>query len=741
MWPTHKIIACMKKYIRIGEKQTNIYINCVNINDFSIFVPACGAFLGPTGAPEYVKKGARILQEYIYKLTGIQLPIYLDSYPLSTKGKILVGISSNTEDYSTDEYHFEIKDKIIFFNGGIRGLQYGIYTFLEKYLGFRFFSTNVEKIKFEKNIYLNNLEERYNPPFEYREICDWNAWDPDFSVKSKINGNFVRKLREEDGCSFGFAGGFKGLVHTFSKLVNPSKYYKEKPDVYAFDGKVRNPNGLCLTNPETLKIIVKESLVWLSEEKDPTLISISINDANQTYCRCKHCKKLLDEGYNDTDLLIDVVNKISREIHKTYPKVNVETLIYHEMVTPPNKVKPDEDIVIRYCPHAVRKMSIEEAGKLYLRNKDPKLKQTYYTLDTIDKWSKLAKKMYIWDYPYNYGLTNVIFPIWPSLLDNIKFFYKHNAKGIYINGASDSANFNELEIYLLAKIMFNPLMSKEEYDNHILEFLEGYYGEGYKFIKEYMDLSYKLSNEYVYSTFDPFSIIPKENSKEYILIGKELLNTALTLSQDKSDKARIKKLMLTIDYYDLFANQKEVYGSDDKALIREYENRYKNLYKNSTKYGISRIAENIFLPVVKNFKQPINETIFWELEGKAYQDRNNERYSRKLYILIPVDGEIGEEKEIEILCKSNNENKNGYINTFKKDKFVSSEIKPNWKKFKDYKKIKLSGTITNAYNISELYNMPLDGLFLKFIPIEQKGIFVEMNEMDAGAYITFKEIE
>ncbi len=735
----------MKNYFRIGEHLTNICINNLNINEFSICIPSCGAFLGPSGADEYIKKGARIIQEYIFKLTGYHLPIYLDSYPLSTKGRIIIGDCFSSvkgkEKYDCDEYHFYLKNNILSFNGGKRGLQYGIYTFLEKYLGLRFFSTDVEKIKYQKRINLSDFEERFNPPFEYREICDWNAWDPDFSVKSKINGNFVRKLRPEDGGSVGFAGGFDGLVHTFSKLVKPAKYYKENKNLYAFDGKVRNPNGLCLSNPETVEIITNEAIEWLNNENDPSLISISINDANMTYCRCEHCKKLLNEGYNDTDLLIDFVNKISRKIHNIFPKVLVETLIYHEMVTPPNKIKPDDDIVIRYCPHAVRKMSIENAGKLYLKNNDPKLKQSYQTLKTIEEWSKMTKKMYIWDYPYNYGLTNVIFPIWPSLLDNIKFFLKHNAKGIYINGASDSANFNELEIYLLAKIMFNPLMSKEEYQQHILDFLEGYYGKGYEYIKEYMDLSLELSNEYVYSSFDPYVIIPKKNSDLYISKGRELLNKALALSHDHGEKDRIRKLKLTISYYDLFANQEQAYKSGNKQLVNQYVKKYKELYCNSLKYGISRIAENIFLPVVKNFKQPINETIFWELNGKAYQDRNNENYSRKLYILIPVDGQLGEKKDLEILCKTNNENKNGFINTYLDGKFVSSGINPNWSKFKEYQKIKLSGTITNAYKISEQFNVPLNSLFLKFIPIEQKGIFVEMNEMDAGAYITFKEIE
>lgn len=735
----------MSKFINVGKRLSNIYINKVNIENFSIIIPGCGSFRGPSNAPESIKKSARIIQSYIYKLTNVHLPIYLDTYPLRTKGSFVVGdcFKDGVKEtkYDNDEYYFEIKDNLVFFNGGKRGIQYGIYTFFEECLGIRFLTPDVEKIIYKKNIYLKNLQKRYNPPFEYRELCDWNAWDSEFSVKSKLNGNFVRKLREEDGYSVGFAGGFKGLVHTFSKLVNPSKYFTSKPELFAFDGKVRNPNGLCLTNQKTLEIITKEALEWLKEEKDPSLISISINDANMTFCHCSHCQKLLDQGYNDTDLVIDFVNKISSNIHKTYPNVSVETLIYHETVTPPKKVKPDDDIVIRYCPHSVRKMPIKEAGELYLENKDSRLKLSNQTVNTIKEWSKLTNKMYIWDYPYNYLASNCIYPIWPSLLDNIQFFLRNNAKGIYINGQSDSASFNELLIYILAKIMFEPKMSRETFNKHIMDFLEGYYGNGYKYIKEYMDLSYRLSNDYFTSSATALDVIPLENSKRYIHEGTKLLEKAIGLAIGDGEKNRINKLMLTISYYDIYVNQENAYKSGNKVLIEEYVNKYKNLYHNSLKYGISRICENIFLPVVKNFKQPFSETYFWELHGKAYQDRNNENYSRKMFLIIPVDGEIGEFKEIEILCRTNNENKIGYINTFVDGRFVSSSINPKWSKFKDYKTIKLSGTITNVYEISKAFNYPLDGLYLCYVPLEQKGIFVEMNEMDPGAYITFKEIE
>ena len=56
----------------------------------------------------------------------------------------------------------------------------------------------------------------------------------------------------------------------------------------------------------------------------------------------------------------------------------------------------------------------------------------------------------------------------------------------------------ELRAYLLSKLLWNPHMSEEEFDLHMDEFLEGYYGKGSKYIKEYLSMlqeAARLDNE------------------------------------------------------------------------------------------------------------------------------------------------------------------------------------------------------------------------------------------------------
>jgi len=72
----------------------------------------------------------------------------------------------------------------------------------------------------------------------------------------------------------------------------------------------------------------------------------------------------------------------------------------------------------------------------------------------------------------------------------MKFFADHNVKGMLSQGNYNGkgADLNELKVYLLSKLQWNPYMSEAEYRYHMQDFLEGYYGDGWRYIKEYIDV-------------------------------------------------------------------------------------------------------------------------------------------------------------------------------------------------------------------------------------------------------------
>lgn len=237
----------MRKFLRIGQELTKIYIDGRSIEEYNIVVHSSGDLRSPGIMPVTTEKAAKVFQQYVALLTDITLPIIYDIYPLHTEKEIAIGgvfreyDTTRGEAYEEEEYEIKTVDGNLIINGGIRGILYGVYTFLEKYLGVRFFSATCERVLYQEKVELCKIDERFNPPFEYRDLCHWNIFDVDFSVKSKINGTFVRKLREEDGYGVGFAGGFAGLVHTYSLFCSPQKYFYEHPEYFSLDKALRNP--------------------------------------------------------------------------------------------------------------------------------------------------------------------------------------------------------------------------------------------------------------------------------------------------------------------------------------------------------------------------------------------------------------------------------------------------------------------------------------------------------------------
>ena len=735
----------MKKFLRIGEKLSKVSVCGKPISEYGIVFHSSKSLREPANAPEYVEKSASVLQNYIYKISGITLPVVYDCYPLKPNGEILIGGTDREYDptknvvYGDDDYDVIVKDGLIAINGGKRGLLYGVYSFLENCFGVRFFTKDAEKVLYRKNIDITDCKESKRPVLEYRDICDWSVFDAEFSVKSRINGNFVRRLRKEDGDGVGFAGGFMGLVHTFAYLVPPDIYYKEKPYLYALDNGVRNPGGLCLSNEETFAILVDTALKWLDAEESPTLVSVSINDGEMAYCHCEKCEEKRGNGWNETDILFDFVNRVQAAIRKKYPKVSVETISYHNVAAPPNKVMPDKDVVIRVCSTGARSVDFERASDLYVKEKDERFLSSYEFTERLKRYGEFTQKIYVWDYPYNYNQINCVFPIFGTLLKNARFFAENKVKGVFINGTSVSCDFTELKVYLLAKVLFDPFMSEERYYTYMEEFLQAYYGKGWKYVKDYIALTERLSEKFFNCGSLPNEIIPERNGKEYLKRGAKLLKKAYSLARTEGEKINVYKVILQLEYYDLYCNSEKVLGCGTEKEKADYIARNEKLYNDLRKLGIVRIMENVFLPVVKNFRQPISECSYWDFKCVC-GDRNNENHERELFVVIPVNKKAGERADISFLYRTNNENPQGFIGAWNGEKIVDSDINPAWADFKDFKRVTLKGGIISSVDeFSEKTGIPLTDIRLNLIPRHHTGVILRVKSMNAGAYLFVRE--
>ena len=745
----------MKRFLRIGEKLSSLSICKNDITEYSIVIDARTDLKSVSCALPTVTKAADILQKYIHSITDIFVPIYFDVYPLRAKYEILIGGTNHENDplkdkkFDDEDYAIKTNNGHLSINGGKRGLLYGVYAFLEM-LGVRFFSKTCEKILYQERIEIGELDVFHHAVFEYRDYCDWTGFDPDFSVKSRVNGSFARNMRPEDGDAVGFAGGFAGLCHTFGPLLPPNVYFKDHPDWFALmeDG-TRDPGGFCVYNEEMQAELLENCKKWLRKETDPKIISVSINDGEASYCRCEKCKAMLDKGGNDTDNIMYLVNKMQEGLREEFPSVSVETLSYGQVNTFPVFVKPVDGVVVRVCGMGVGKTSIADAVEKYGKTgTDNSIIQTKLDFARrIEQWGEYTDKIYIWDYPYSYSTTCTPFPIFHSVWSTMRYYADHKVKGVFINGNADSAGFPELKFYIISKCLYDPYMSKEQFETHIDEFLEGYYGEGWKYVKEYIVYSEEVCNEFGFGAVPPQEIItiPQDYNGRYdetfFRKGEELFERAKAMADGAGEWKRLHKASLEVEYFEMWLTMDwHMEHAKNKAERSIWSDRHKCLCEDLARVGVQRIGERTFVPIIKNYEQSPREHDCWDIQCIA-GDRNNEIYAREIYVMIPFDKPLGTQVNFECLYWTNNENKNGYLSVANGNGFVRNEINPTWKKFRKYKKITLcGGEVMSKEQFVSLSGLPADGLMLRFLPIHKNGIILRVDEMDAGAYLFVKDV-
>lgn len=523
----------MKKEIRISGR---------SIGDYVIVIPE--------NALEVERYAADELKKYIDIASGTDIAIKIDSEPVSDC-EILVGETSRRpKDPSLEEEEYEIaatKGQLSICGGKGRGTLYGVYTYLEKYLGWRWFSIDTELVREEaaREIWAGEVF-RQKPYYEYRN-CMFNEAQANHELKAKLKFNTAigKKSSEKLGGSVEYCLH----VHTFNRLCPPKVYFEEHPEYYALRDGERKPTQLCLSNPDVLKIVTENALEELRKNKQH-FISISQND-NVDYCQCEKCRAVDEEEGSPSGILLRFVNKVAEEIEKEFPDVKVDTLAYTYTRALPKITRPRDNVCIRLC-------SIECCFRHpYIDETCP---DNISFCKDIRDWSAICKELYIWDYCTDFAHYCLPFPNYGVLLHNNKFFAEHNVKGMLSLGNYNGpgADLNQLKTYLFSKLYMDPFMSEDEYNYHMCDFLEGYYGKGWKYIREYIDI---LLDTTVNIHFDCYSDAD-DHYREFIKRIDEVLSLfdkAYDLAEGvQKDHVRIARLSvmnikIATDYEDVMA--------------------------------------------------------------------------------------------------------------------------------------------------------------------------------------------
>ncbi len=533
-------------------------------------------------ADEVTRYAAEQLNRYLYRITGALVPYH--SNLCEKRGpEIKLGFRCrpdgeddliNLEGLGKEGFRIRSTgENITIASASSRGILYGVYTFLEKLCGCRWFSSAVTRIPKRRRLAFGELDIAEAPAFECRDVYWRDAFDGAFASRNKINSGKADISFKQGGME-----KFFNFHHAMFDLVPPDRYFGEHPEYFSeVDGK-RVPRQLCLTNPDVAVIAAGQVKKWIRANPDCKIFSIAQNDGGG-YCTCEKCRALDEAEGSPAASILRFSNAVAGIVCREYPDVLLHTFAYHYSRHAPKTIKPHKNLIVRLCDI---ECSFSQPLEYYYKN-EPESTEARF-IDDLKSWSDITDHLYIWDYCTNFHHYLLPFPNLASLQENVKLFRRYHVKGMFTEGNFSHGGggaMAELEAYLQAKLFWDPDI---DLDETIDDFLHGYFGAGAVYIRRYLDLMQKAVEPYrlhIYAGANsPFL------TDELLEKCDALFEAASVAAENDEVRERVERARLAVTYARLVRLPLDT--PNRSALIDSFGTRLKA-------YGITEVSERAYL--------------------------------------------------------------------------------------------------------------------------------------------------
>ncbi len=529
------------------------------------------------------------LAKFLHEISGAEFAVK-SADKAGSGAKFLIGADAASSVIRADElpelgrdgFIIRTHGKDIAIAGGRpRGTLYGVYSFLEERLGCRWFTPDVSRIPKDPSPRVQIASMRFVPPLEYRATDYPNSRDADWAARNKLDGTQTLIDAKRGGKI-----DYDHFVHTFNAIVEPAKYFSSHPEYFSEIGGKRTADNaqLCVTNPDVLKLAIDTVRGWMKASPTASIYSVSQNDCFNP-CQCANCKALYEEaGGAWSGPYLAFVNSIAEALAKEFPDKAIDTLAYQFTRKPPVGIQPLANVIVRLCSieccfaHTLDvAKSIDPANAAFA--------------DDIKAWSKLCKRLYIWDYVIDYSHALLPFPNLKTIAPNIRFFVANGVKGIYEESDyfTKGGEFAELRTWIIAKSLWNP-----EYETQlaIAEFLDGFYEDAHAPIAEYINLLNERAAAFkAHFTIwaDPFA--PMFNS-DFLERADKLFDAAEASVKSKAAVlVRVKTARLPIEYVHIAQLSNAIAKGGAAADKSELKSRLEHFDASAKQAGLTMINE------------------------------------------------------------------------------------------------------------------------------------------------------
>ncbi len=579
----------------------SITIGGVNIKNFTIVIP-------DKSIPVMNYSSDR-LRSYIYQACGVNLNITDDESSVSGPMIKYVYDTDNKYELGKEGYRVAVEEdgNVIFTCGSMRGPLYVTYFFLEEHVGWRFLSSKQGEFNYLYEAENIDIPIGYQavevPVFEYRATRQAGINSQNFEML-KINAG-------DGGAGSGANAEHGWVVGTLFMHAHS----------YEVQCGISNQEQPCLTSEETYNKIVKYNIDLIEERESWgqhlgetwTQIACSPND-NTNFCKCANCTAVYKQEGSIAGTVFRLANRVAETLGEKYPGIEIFTIAYWDARKPPKMTRPLDNICVCYCIGGCNNHPYDHPEECEAAGGNERLQYVSFEgksdgpsannveLGYYEDWLELTNNIYIWYYSSTYAFPMAPSPILFNVYNDIKYIASSGARGVFFEGSGGqcSSSFEILKAYMAAKMNWHPFMSEEEYNDLFNEFLMIYYGDGWQYIREYIEMSHHAGdlNGCWTNNYDrPWNMYNEEYFAEHYDEMSELFDKALAATSDTEQRRRIARSRAHCDYLGLSATYEDKYVNGDSASRAVYEERYARLYNTILDRGDTPGACGDIIPI------------------------------------------------------------------------------------------------------------------------------------------------
>ena len=554
------------------------------------------------------------LKKYLLESTGANLPIENKN---NKNGYFYVGgnryeggdaINVKKMNLNGDGFVLRITETDIYLdaqNG--RGLIFGVYRFLEKYLGVRFFNSDCELVPKTQTLIIKEDLVIEKPEFSLRSYLNGTLWelggaDLNLYLKYKQNNEHLAITDKKYGgrCSMYGRNG----THNMGTYVPYEKYKDSHPEFFYYyeplgyrtidllsgiteDGELDESMEVSVA-----KIVIEELKKDIIENPDITYFQFEQEDGDTIYPYQEGTEKYkILQKYGRSGILIRFCNMLAREIRKWSEKeldgriVNIVTFAYSYTKDPPivekdgklvpidHTVVADDNVVLRFSMNT----GGVNVGYHHFHEKNVDF------LNKFNGWKVVAKKFMIWCYDMD-DVTHIwYYPVIKNIRQNVDNFIKLGV--IYLMFEAGCSTIHgwqtDLRGYIYSNMMWD---SKNSVNKLFNEYVDNFYGVANEEVKKIIYILENYSN-YVREIYDGYYVSTgkwsyrhADTQSEKLLDrllsiydkGEEKVNKAYNGEQKKLFLKRLNTIKLTLLHMKVNKLNWEFYRSAEISEVTQF---------------------------------------------------------------------------------------------------------------------------------------------------------------------------